>query len=45
LQHEKVGVFPLDVKPTFLNGVFFEEEIYIEQPQGFISKGNEAIKC
>jgi len=28
----------MDVKSTFLNG-FFEEEIYVEQPKGFIVEG------
>ena len=31
-------LFQMDVKSTYLNG-FLEEEIYLEQPLGFVKKG------
>lgn len=33
-------VFQLDVKSAFLNGIM-NEEIYVEQPEGFLKKGEE----
>ena len=33
----KWHVYQMDVKSTFLNG-YLEEELYVEQPQGYDSK-------
>ncbi|KAK0597781.1 hypothetical protein LWI29_028530 [Acer saccharum] len=37
---KKWHIHQLDVKSTFLNG-YLEEEIYVEQPQGFVIPGKE----
>ena len=34
----------LDIKTVFLNGDL-EEEIYMQQPEGFIKKGKENLVC
>ena len=44
IAHLDLELFQVDVKTAFLNGNL-EEEIYIDQPIGFISKGQEDKVC
>ncbi|KAL0311966.1 UNVERIFIED_CONTAM: Copia protein [Sesamum radiatum] len=38
--NKKWEIYQMDIKSAFLNG-YIDEEIYVEQPQGFIAKGYE----
>jgi len=39
---ENMGIHQMDVKTTFLNGDL-EEEIYMEQPEGFTQEGEHLV--
>jgi hypothetical protein len=42
--HKNFKVYQMDVKSTFLNGDL-EEEVYMEQPEGFSLKDNHDYLC
>ena len=44
LAYKGFKVYQMDVKSTFLNGIL-EEEVYIEQPEGFFDEKNKDKVC
>jgi hypothetical protein len=41
---KRIKVYQMDVKSTFLNGEL-EEEVYIEQPEGFLLSEKKDYVC
>ena len=44
IAHLDLELFQMGIKTAFLDGKL-DEEIYIDQPTGFITKGNEHKVC
>ena len=42
--HKGFKVYQMDVKSTFLNGIL-DEEVYIEQPKGFVDPNKRDMVC
>lgn len=44
IAYHNYEIWQMNVKMAFLNG-FLDEEIYIEQPEGFVSSENSGMVC
>ena len=42
--HKEFKVYHMDVKSTYLNGIL-DEEVYIEQPEGFVDPDKKDMVC
>lgn len=42
--HFNLELHQMDIKTAFLNG-HLDEEVYMNQPKGFVKQGNESLVC